>query len=168
MLSNTKFIRTGLLAAVIITGSIIVTSCGSSVSTGGNAPPASQTPAQATGQAAPQNGSNPSGFRSDSMAKAAAALGISQDKLEAAFTEARSELGMSTNLPSFGGSGTPGTFRDRGTPTPRADRSTPPADLGGRSSGTPRAGMSSELMAKVATILGISQQDLENAFSQAQ
>jgi hypothetical protein len=162
MSSGVKTIRSSLFAALILVGSIAAISC--SPEAGTNAPVENPVPSPAAGQQTPQ----PGGFRSDSMAKAAATLGVSQDKLEAAFTQARSELGVPTGVPQSGGNaGTPFAGRG-GTPTPRGERGTPPSGGFQRPDGTPRTGMSSELMIKVAEILGVSQQDLENAFAQAQ
>lgn len=95
----------------------------------------------------------PSNQPQDSMAQVAAILGISQQKLEDAFTQARSE--MQANMP------------ENTQPPSVPQNAAPPA-------GTPPTGMTagpglpSDLLAKVAEILGIDQQTLEDAFAKVQ
>ncbi len=143
----TVFVRGCLLAAILAAGSVAVAACGSE-NNAGAVHPESQPGMQTGG-----TGENP-------MTQVAATLGISQEQLEAAFTQARSELGMPAGDLSSG---------ERRTLSPPGEGMTPVLPEGGmiRPSGLPQGGMSSELMAKAAAILGISQSDLENAFAEA-
>jgi hypothetical protein len=132
-----------------------------SASTGQAANPASQTQPD-RGQPGPngqstkpgrEQGGQPPDFENQ-MAQAAVTLGIDEQTLKDAFTQARSELGLSATPARP--AGTPPANGDNTAAVP-PDAGQPPANMVGR-------GMSSELLAKVAGILGIDQQTLQDAF----
>jgi DNA-binding transcriptional MocR family regulator len=100
----------------------------------------------------PSTSQPPSGLPEDSMAKVAEILGISQQKLEDAFAQAQSEMAASR----------PGNEQPPFTP-----RGEPPTGV--PSEGMPPAqGFPTDLLARVAEILGIEQQTLADAFAQVQ
>jgi len=96
----------------------------------------------------------PSNQPQDSMAQVAAILGISQQKLEDAFAQARSELGNKGLPTTPGGTGQPIPPSDNQTPAPSGKEGSP--------------SLPKDLLAKVAEILGTDQQTLENAFAKVQ
>jgi hypothetical protein len=99
------------------------------------------------------------------MAKVAAALGIDQKTLEDAITQARSELGET--VPSNPPSGM-GTFNPPGGTPGAVPSGTPGQPPAGNQGQRPSGGMpimSAALLAKVASILGIDQQKVEDAFA---
>jgi hypothetical protein len=101
---------------------------------------------------APSTSQPPSGLPEDSMAKVAEILGISQQKLEDAFAQAQSEMAESR-------------FGDEQQPGPPGGE--PPTGV--PSEGMPPAqGFPTDLLARVAEILGIEQQTLADAFAQVQ
>jgi hypothetical protein len=139
------------------------------------APPASapnQT-ADATNQKAPVNsgGGSPAVQINDSLSKVAAILGIDQQKLTDAFTQAMAAVGSNgpsggpngTIMPAPSGSVRPNPPSGSGMPTPTGTR---PVPTGFPNQGGAQPGMSKEVLAKMASILGIDQQKLEDAFNQ--
>lgn len=101
---------------------------------------------------APSTSEPPSSLRENSMAKVAEILGISQQELEDAFAQTQSEMAAS---------------RSGNEQPPATPRGEPPTDL--PSEGMPPApGFPTDLLARVAEILGFEQQTLADAFAQVQ
>lgn len=175
MWQTKRFIFVAILMAVVISGSLLGISCSSGSSDGDT----SEEPADTSQEANPPEGmpSSP-GFLSDELlARVAEILSIDQQTLEDAFTQAQSEMA------SVSGEGqSPGTFSDDGPPEGTSPPDMPsegmsPEDM--PSEDMPREDMSpedmplgfglpDELLARVAEILGIDQQELADAVEQAQ
>jgi hypothetical protein len=129
----------------------------------------SNLPAKPAASSEQQSPANPSPSRqiNDSMTKVAAILGIDQQKLEDAFTQARVSLGdkgpmappTGSPMPAPTGTSMPSPPSGTVMPIPSGTPSQPP-------SGAVPSDVSKELLAKVASILGIDQQKLEDAFNQ--
>jgi len=187
----TRLLSTGLLTIAVVVGSVAAAGCSSSTTEAGstatstsfgasadnsNQPNSSETPA-APGQAdlsgqpapngqpgmPPDNQTQPGmggpqgmGFETQ-ITQAAATLGIEEQTLKDAITQAMSELGISS--PGDNGTAVPPT----GTPPAMSDNGTAPSPDGGQPPSM-GGGMPTELLAKVATILGIDQETLSNAF----
>ena len=158
-----------LLITAVLIGSIVISGCSSSSTNKSVTSTSTTTPAQTT-----QGNQIQPGQQENPMVQVAAALGIDQKTLEDALTQARSELGetVPSNPPPGVGTfnppnGTPGSAPS-GAPgqPPAGNQGQPPAG----NQGQPPAGgaptMSAALLAKVAAILGIDQQKVEDAFAQ--
>ena len=212
MLLKNKFVQVGLLSTAVLVGSLMAIGCSSTAgesttasttiqpvtpAPAQTAPPANQPAASPSNLLAKQTSSadrkppvNPSssGQTYNPMAKVAAILGIDQQKLEDAFTQASTALGIQgpsgTNMPALPS----GMAR----PTPTGNMSAPPSGMtrpiptgtnlpapptgtaipnpsgiqGQPPAGAGPSGMSTELLAKVAGILGIDEQKLTDAFNQ--
>ena len=184
-----KLLATGFLTITVVAGSIVAGGCSTTESATTVAP---ETQATSTVDQVPTNGQSgtPQGFNpgegqpaiegqngvpgegqgqppeiENQLAQVAAILGIEEQTLKDAFNQAMSELGdqgMPTP-PEISGTPTPPTdtppaMDENGTPVPPPDGQLPPG------MGVP--GLSDELLAKVASILGIDQQTLKDAFAQ--
>ena len=97
------------------------------------------------------------GLSNDLLAKVAETLGIDQQGLEDAFAQAQSEMAS-----MFGDRQSPNTPPNDGPPEgmPPEDMSPGDMPLG--------LGLPDELLARVTEILGIDQQELEDAFAKVQ
>lgn len=153
MWRSKKFILVAMLIAVVLPGSALGISCSSTGDNGERLPAASQD-AGAPEDISPPEGMPPGrGFSNDLFAEVAEVLGIDQQKLEDAFDQARSE--MQANM---SGDEQPPSAPQNASPP----EGTPPEGM------PPGPGFSGDLLARVAEILDIDQQTLENAFAKVQ
>jgi len=178
MSEKMKTVYSGMLAIAVIGVSAFTVSCSSGNAVNPASPSVNQTAAPPTNRPAMSSANNPPGqpanstrvspsnsSRSgqDSTAKIAAILGIDQQKLENALIQARSELGGNKTFSPPAGAMPPSSTPPAGTVMP----SLPANATGQPQNGAPQAAMSNELMAKLASILNIDQQKIEDAFAQA-
>lgn len=155
-----RCVQASLSLMVVVVGGFIVAGCSSN---NGQVPaPSSTTQPVVSSPATPDqqppfNSPLPSGQFNNSLAKVASILGIDQKKLEDAFIQASAALGDGRPSVPRAGSNMPPPVSGTFMPVPSGTPCQPPA-------GAP--GTSKELLAKVASILGIDQQKLEDAFNQ--
>lgn len=163
-----------ILAAIsMIASALLFQACSGSAGEGAAttaAPAATSAPAGNRGGGAPPSGTGtpggaPGAFNSQAVATAAATLGIDATKLQAAITQAQSELGTSTATPPTGtppAGQTPPTGSPSGTPPAMSDNATRPQGTGPGG----MFGANDKLMTRVAELLGIDLQKLQQAFGQ--
>jgi hypothetical protein len=139
-------------------------------------PEVATKPAATLGQSAHFNPSNqsPTTQLNDTLAKVAAILGIDQQKLTDAFTQARAEFRDVGRSATPSGMARPAPTRTNMPvpdntimPKPTGTVMPAPAGIPGQApGGNSQPGISNELLARVASILGIDQQKLADAFNQ--
>lgn len=126
------FLFTGLLTVALMMATIMLTGCG-------------RAPAQSSATPAPGQVHEPASS-ADFLARVAEILGVSQQELEEAFSQARSEM-----------------IKNRG------DNFPPPGMQGGPPGDIPRTGgVPPQLVKRIAQILGIEEERVADALAQAQ
>jgi hypothetical protein len=162
MWRSKKFYLTSLLAVLLLmTLPLLGTSCSQTGSdTSGQTSPAT-TEAEEPDRVPPQmppDGMQPP-MAMENLDEVAGIIGVEPEVLQNAFAQAMSEVFENSQPPS--GEGMPEGPPTEGTPPEMPDIQDGPPEMQG--------GMTSdELLARVAEILNIDQQELEDAFAQAQ
>jgi hypothetical protein len=151
-----RFILVAILMAAVMLGSVMGVSCTSTEDAGEELPNAPQ-------DANPPEGMPPGpGLSNDLLARVAEILGIDQEQVADAFEQAQGE--MTESMP--GDRQPPSTPPNDGPPEGMSPEDMPPEGMPSEDM-SPGLGLPDDLLARVAEILGIDQQELSDAVEQA-